>query len=103
VTSNLLAPVAPQPYEEVLCRSVRNFNLRYFDGTQWQDQWDSTTLGDTMPTAVEVHLEFDVHGDDGSVRPYSLTRVFAVPCAQAASGSTETVSGGEATGGGGAP
>ena len=43
VTTNLLAPTAREPRQEVLCRGVYAFELRYFYGTDWQDNWDSTT------------------------------------------------------------
>src|SRR3954451_14962748 len=59
VYRNLLAQAEMPPEEEVLCRNVRSFSLRYFDGTLWQDQWDSTTMGDVLPTAVEMTLDID--------------------------------------------
>ena len=36
-------PTQPPADEEVLCRHVRSFNLFYFDGSNWQDTWDSTS------------------------------------------------------------
>src|SRR4051812_16816576 len=49
ITNNLLSPQEIQPAEEVLCRNVRSFSARYYDGTQWYDEWDSTQMGDVLP------------------------------------------------------
>lgn len=56
-TTSLLAAETPEPIEDVLCRDVLAFNLRYFDGSEWLDAWDSTTQGDDLPLAVEVTVE----------------------------------------------
>jgi hypothetical protein len=47
------------PDEEVLCRGVRSFTLRYWDGYTWQDVWDSTQVDNMLPAAVEARLELD--------------------------------------------
>lgn len=57
VWRNLLAPVAAEPLEQVICRDVISLNLRYFDGAQWLDSWDSTQRDNALPVAVEVTLE----------------------------------------------
>ena len=89
---NLLPNKAPEPRVQILCRNIRSFYLRYYDGTLWRDDWDSKSQGDILPTAVEATLELDAPdaktGDDSA---YRITRVFAIPCgvsaAQAADGS----------------
>jgi prepilin-type N-terminal cleavage/methylation domain-containing protein len=94
VTRNLLAPTAPTPEDEILCRNVKSFTLRYFDGSVWQDSWDSTTLGDILPVAVEMTLE-TVMDDEKPGQPattYKVTRVFPLACAQPA---TDTTGGGQ--------
>lgn len=83
VTRNLLAPVLEAPEEEVLCRNVRSFALRYFDGTSWQDEWDSTVLGNILPLSVELTLRMAPptgHGDGNEV-----VRIVPLACAAAAS------------------
>jgi type II secretion system protein J len=89
-TANLLAPETPEPEREVLATGVYAFNLRYFDGSEWQDSWDSSTEDDTLPVAVEVTLQLD--GDPPSERDsgYRASRVFLVPCGVPASESTQT-------------
>lgn len=84
VTVNLLAPRTPEPIQEVLCRGVSAFVLRYFDGTTWQNGWDSTTKNNILPIAVEVTIELS--GDRLSAPPasrgYRMTRVLPIPCGQ---------------------
>ena len=80
VTTNLLATKAVDPAEEVLCRGVASLNLRYYDGLEWLDSWDSSTLEGELPLAIEVTLRVDtpnVPFPDGETP--SLTRVFLIP------------------------
>jgi hypothetical protein len=79
VTTNLLSPSTPTYYDEVVCRGVRSFNLRYFDGSAWQDEWDSTLQDNNSPTAVEVTLELQ-RGDAERPRVVRFTRVFLLSC-----------------------
>jgi type II secretion system protein J len=82
VTRNLLAQIEPTPVEEVVCRNVGAFNVRYYDGTDWQTTWDSTQLGDVLPTAVEVTIELQRPAAAGQPpRTYRFVRVFAISCA----------------------
>ncbi len=81
VSRNLLSQVETTPTDEVLCRGVGGFNVRYYDGTQWVDTWDSTQQGDVLPTAVEVTLELDrPTAANQPPRTFRFTRVFPLPC-----------------------
>jgi prepilin-type N-terminal cleavage/methylation domain-containing protein len=97
VTANLLAPETPVPTTEVLCRNVQGLNLRYFDGTNWLDSWDSGQENNQLPLAVEVTLEMQPR--PGAVQPADatsanadqgpvITRVLLPPCAYASSSSS---------------
>jgi len=79
-TTQLLAPETPAPVEEVLCRNVARFNLRYFDGTNWVDEWNSTTQGNLLPLAVEAAIELRDEAYPQEQSTYRLARVFMVPC-----------------------
>lgn len=57
VTRNLLAQTEPEPLEQVICRDVVSFNIRYLDGSEWVDSWDSGQQEDALPPAVEVSLD----------------------------------------------
>ncbi len=92
ITTNLLAPETVEPNEEILCRGVLAFNLRYFDGSEWWDDWDSSSQGDVLPLAVEVTLEVERStGEQPVVSGYSLSRVFLVPCSRAGEGETQLI------------
>ena len=56
VNRDLLAPMQQTGDTEMLCRNVRGFAVQYFDGQQWQTDWDSTQVGDVLPFAVRVTL-----------------------------------------------
>jgi hypothetical protein len=92
VTRNLLAPTDPTPDEEIICRNVTEFSIRYSDGYQWSTDWDSTQYGDVLPLAVEVTLA--IVGPADPTQPtgaqdaaaaanrvtYRTVRTFLLPC-----------------------
>jgi prepilin-type N-terminal cleavage/methylation domain-containing protein len=92
VWRNALAATEEDPEEEILCRDVTAFHVRYFDGTQWLDDWDSTQFGDTVPMALEVSLELirpqdptrpmsEVGAaDQANATTYRAKRTFFLPC-----------------------
>jgi hypothetical protein len=83
ITRNLLAPVQEPPEEQVLCRNVRGFTLQYFDGTNWQDNWDSTTVGNVLPMAVAFTIELNpTDPGNPSAAPLRVSRVIPLPCAK---------------------
>ena len=85
VARNLLTMnTEPVIDEEVICRGVGGFNLRYYDGTTWQDSWDSNTSTIPLPLAVEVTLQLDRTQTDGSVKSIKYLRVFPLSCATTA-------------------
>jgi prepilin-type N-terminal cleavage/methylation domain-containing protein len=86
VTPNLLAPTTPNPDEEVICRGVGGFNLRYYNGAAWSDTWDSTQtqFDNTIPVAVEVTLQLDRQTNSGQTQSYRYVRVFPLSCSTAA-------------------
>ena len=86
---NPLASTNVEPVDEVICRGVYSFNLRYFDGLDWLDYWDSTTQEDELPSAVEVTLQLmrredrrkdHLQEDPLEVAGYLTSRVFLIPC-----------------------
>ena len=91
ITRNLLAPTDPTPDEEVICRGVTEFTIRYYDGFQWTTDWDSTQYGDVLPLAVEVTLAVAGPADptqvasaadqaNGNRVTYRTMRTFMLPC-----------------------
>lgn len=90
VTRNLLSGVVQTPDEEILCRGVSGFNLRYYNGTDWQDTWDSTAQDNVLPAAVEVTLELERPAGQSGTRTLRFIRVFALSCATAPPDDSET-------------
>jgi hypothetical protein len=89
VTRNLLAPTTPDPDVEILCRNVKSFTLQYFDGTTWQTDWDSTALGNALPTAVQMTMEVMVDSRPGQPpESYVINKIFPLACAKPASTTT---------------
>jgi type II secretion system protein J len=95
VTRNLLAPQTPEPEIETVCRGLALMEVRYFDGTAWQDAWDSTTLNNVLPLAVEVSLRWEATDAgalaDGAEAPVA-SRVILLPCGQDPSSATPAAS-----------
>lgn len=103
---NLLPQVenADPDEESVVCRNVRTFLIRYYDGQQYEDVWDSTQLGNSLPMAVEITLELDRPPAAGTTasstvsndqRPYySATRTFFPACYDPAAAAAATESAG---------
>ncbi len=86
VTRNLLSQIAVDPDEEVICRGVAGFNLRYYDGMQWQDSWDSSQQDNALPLAVEVTLDLDRAAplDPSEPPTHRYVRVFPIACSSLA-------------------
>ncbi|HYG76473.1 MAG TPA: prepilin-type N-terminal cleavage/methylation domain-containing protein [Planctomycetota bacterium] len=81
ITGNLLPSSEPLIREQVLCRNVTAFDIHYYDGTQWLENWDSAAHGDLLPVAAQVVLEFSIANDGYTEeKRYRLTRVFQIPC-----------------------
>ena len=69
----------------VIADEVRSLNFQYFDGTNWQDTWDSTVPGNDgvtpigSPVAIAVTIDIARPGSNGAVKTYR--HVIAVPTA----------------------
>jgi prepilin-type N-terminal cleavage/methylation domain-containing protein len=79
VTTNLLATVQTTPADETICRNVTSMQLSYYDGTQWQDSWDSTQVNNVLPYAVKFDLELAPR--PGSNEPRHTVRIIPMSCA----------------------
>jgi prepilin-type N-terminal cleavage/methylation domain-containing protein len=118
VTTNLLSDKEEDPEEQVLCRSVKSLNFRFYDGNDWVDEWDSTADANSLPLAVEVEIAiaYDDSRAAGSAsvlsyddrvnvaaaeKAYKIRRLheaFLIPCGGEAPAATTATS---STGGGG--
>jgi Tfp pilus assembly protein PilV len=96
----------------VIADEVRELNFQYFDGTNWQDSWDSTTPGADgvtpigSPCAIAVTISVARPGANGSVKSYR--HVIAIQTAngttvQQTQSTTSGTSAASTTGGGATP
>lgn len=62
---------------KIMAPEVRSISFRYYDGAQWQEEWDSTALN-LLPNAIEITLVlFTPEPEDSTQRspsedPYAL-------------------------------
>jgi len=97
VTRNLLAPAEVEPPEEVICRDVQSFSVKYFDGTDWYDDWDSTQLDNAIPTVILVDLVVNLtdpkqQSSGNQPQTYHVSRTIAIPTAKPIPAGTGTSS-----------
>ena len=57
-TVNLLATTTPTATVQTLADHVLAFNVTYFDGESWLDEWRSADEDNALPVAVTLTLEF---------------------------------------------
>ena len=63
VARNLLPVMQDQTDDQFLLSGVETINFQYFNGTTWQDTWDSTAvdtmtgLTNNLPSAIKVQLQ----------------------------------------------
>lgn len=80
---NLLSTVQQNPEEEVLLRNVRSFALRYYDGSTWQEEWDSEAQGQVLPMAVGMTIAVDnPSATTPDAPPLVMTRIIPLSCAR---------------------
>lgn len=74
VTRNLLATSTQAAGVQRLVGNVENLDFSYFDGTQWQDSWDTSTGNTNLPQAVRVSIRLaSNHGpSSASAQPLEL-------------------------------
>jgi hypothetical protein len=49
---------SPDEYTQLVAPEVAQISFRYFDGTDWQTEWDSAEMGG-FPTAIETSIVID--------------------------------------------
>jgi prepilin-type N-terminal cleavage/methylation domain-containing protein len=80
--------------EEIICRDVRSFSLRYFDGTNWQEDWDSTVMGDVLPLSVALTIELnDPLNPPPAKSTRRVTRIIPLACGRELDQATASVGG----------
>jgi prepilin-type N-terminal cleavage/methylation domain-containing protein len=91
--TNLLEDQATDPAadQEVLVEDLVDLQFSYYDGTDWYDQWDSSTNGNVLPYAVELQLTLKPLNPGG---PERVLHWYApITCAAPATDTTTTTGG----------
>jgi len=89
-TTNLLSSSTVEPDEEVICRAVRGFDIKYYDGYDWTDYWDSSAQDNSLPLAVEVTItladtssaQASAGNQDGDTMGATMKKAVFLSCAQ---------------------
>jgi prepilin-type N-terminal cleavage/methylation domain-containing protein len=79
VTRNLLSTTTRTATEEILSRRVIAFSVRYYDGSSWYDEWDSTLHDNTLPLAVEINITVKM-SDTTTAESYQMSRIVPLAC-----------------------
>jgi len=78
--NNLLPPNISNESSYILAPEVRNVQFQYWDGTNWNDTWDSTTLGADGITPIGspqgIAITLDIAQGDGPDAPVKTFRQF---------------------------
>jgi len=90
IQRNVLSVNETEPLEEGICRNVKSFAIRYFDGTDWYETWDSTALVDAksqpaLPMIVQIELVLNINDwQQPGQQPntYSITRMIPINIAK---------------------
>jgi general secretion pathway protein J len=71
-TRNLLSVMPVQPEEQLLMGGVDSIEYSCFDGSSWNNNWD-TTVTTNLPTAVRVRILLaNRSGNNGTPRPVEI-------------------------------
>lgn len=95
VTRNLLPALQDQTTDQFLLAGVDTITFRYFNGTSWQDTWDSTTvdsatgLTNNLPTAIK--LELQLHNENNSLVALAPVELFVPVMVLARTNVTATI------------
>jgi prepilin-type N-terminal cleavage/methylation domain-containing protein len=67
VTRNLLSTTTPDVADQWLMSGVQDLHFSCYDGTQWQDSWDTTSSNTNLPLAVRVRIQLAGAGTTGPI------------------------------------
>ncbi len=65
VTRNLLTLTTPEVEDQLMLSGVASIKFSCFDGSQWQDTWDTTgltSMNTNLPSAVRVDIQMSGNG-----------------------------------------
>lgn len=85
-STNVMSPEAEvaEDDQEVLCRGIYSFWIEYYDGSDWQIEWDSENSASPLPLMVKITVQMDSQVsidkiDEDKVKTVELVGQFFVP------------------------
>jgi type II secretion system protein J len=88
ITRNLLAATTAAPAAEVISRNITGINLRYYNGSDWQEQWNSQQEDNTLPQAVEITLTLNKKAGNAETEIAAYTKIVMTDCYKPAQASS---------------
>jgi type II secretion system protein J len=70
VSRNLLTMTTPDVEDQLMLTGVENIKFSCFDGSQWQDTWDTTgvtSVSTNLPLAVRVDIQMAANPNAGPI------------------------------------
>lgn len=90
VQRNLLSTSAQTTVDETLSKKVTAFSVKYYDGSSWYEEWDSTMHDNTLPIAVQISITLKRSEDPAATDAYSMSRIIPLACGDNVNYSTTT-------------
>jgi type II secretion system protein J len=75
VTRNLLSGTTPEAEEQWMLGGVENVQFQCFDGAQWFDDWDTTSMSSmntNLPAAVRVRIQMAGKNGGAPLQPIEM-------------------------------
>jgi type II secretion system protein J len=72
VTRNLLSTVSPEADDQWMMSGVQDIKFECFDGSAWNDNWDTTSSNTNLPVAVRVRIILAGGAKLGSQEPIEI-------------------------------
>jgi type II secretion system protein J len=93
VTRNLLASGAQETQDQFLMGNVESMEVTCYDGSNWQDTWDTSLSNTNLPTAVRLRIQLSGAAGMGATKTEPYEIVVPLVC-EARTNQTSTAAGG---------
>jgi general secretion pathway protein J len=94
VSRNLLTTITPEPQEQWLLGGVQSLQFACYDGIDWRETWDTSTLNTNLPTAIRVRIQLATGDLADSRDQHQIEMVIPLVC-QSRTNQTQATGGGQ--------
>jgi hypothetical protein len=97
VNRNLLTLATPVPEQDRILGDVEYLEFGFFDGLDWRDTWDTSSIDMSLPSAVRVRLQLATR-EGANLKREPIEMVFLIPAragvqSQSSTNATQAVGG----------